>query len=114
MTAYFLIAILLGSLCGYLANVQLRSLANRIVYDIRRDAYLKMDRLSIDYFSKFPAGKITSYITNDIETVRLFYEGVLIPLFQSVILVIGAYIGLFIVNPELATIFLLFIPFLGL
>ena len=58
-----------ASIIGYFASIILMSCANRIVEYIRNKAFDVMQNLPVSYFDDKPAGKVSSRIINDTETL---------------------------------------------
>lgn len=104
--------LVLASFFQYGQRYYLQNAANRIIQKMRNDVFQHISRLPIQYFDNLPAGKVVSRITNDTEAIRELYVAVLANFFTSIIYIIGVYIGLFILNPTLASWCLLLIPIL--
>ncbi|MGY3723932.1 ATP-binding cassette, subfamily B/ATP-binding cassette, subfamily B, tetracycline resistant protein [Granulicatella balaenopterae] len=98
-------------LCGYLGQYTLNKMANYLVKIIRDEVFSHVQKLPVKYFDNLPAGKIVSRITNDTEVVRAqFYNNTLAVILNSTVLVIGAYIAIYLLNPYLALGLLFLIP----
>lgn len=106
--------ILISSVFAYFKTYLLLVYANRIIVNIRRDAFAKVQQLPMKYFVDRPAGKILARITNDTEGIKELYVNVLATAVNSVVFMSGILIALFILNVKLALICLLTIPILYL
>ena len=103
--------IALASIIGYFASIILMSCANRIVEYIRNKAFDVMQNLPVSYFDDKPAGKISSRIINDTETLRSnFYGGILSQAFLSLAQVIIIYVFIFSLNWYIGLALLLLLP----
>ncbi|GAA0328345.1 ABC transporter ATP-binding protein [Bacillus carboniphilus] len=109
--AYFGLLVV-ASFFQYGQRYYLQNAANRIIQKMRNDVFQHISRLPIQYFDNLPAGKVVSRITNDTEAIRELYVAVLANFFTSIIYIIGVFIGLFILNPTLASWCLLLVPIL--
>lgn len=96
----------------FLYRICFLKLGNRVTYDLRRDAFIKIQKMPISYFDEIPAGKIVSRITNDTETVIDLYSQSLVVFTQAAIYFIGIYISLFSLDVTLAAFSMLLIPLL--
>lgn len=104
--------VVISSIFQYGQRFYLQKAANRIVQRMRNDVFSHISRLPIRYFDNLPAGKVVARITNDTEAIRELYVTVLANFFSSTINIIGIFIALFILNPDIGLISLLVIPIL--
>ena len=103
--------IALASIIGYFASITLMSCANRIVEYIRNKAFDVMQNLPVSYFDDKPAGKVSSRIINDTETLRSnFYGGIMSQAFLNLAQVIIIYVFIFSLNWYIGLALLLLIP----
>ena len=64
----------------YIYNTMMvRLVQGGIVVDLRSQAYDKLQRLSFRFFDENASGTLINRITSDVQSVRLFVDGVLIP-----------------------------------
>lgn len=81
----------------------------RLTLDIRKDAFNKLNKLPMKYFTVEPSGKIVTKITSDSEGVRGLYQ-VLFSIITAAISLIMVYVELFKVNWKLSLLTLLATP----
>ncbi|NEW61892.1 ATP-binding cassette domain-containing protein [Granulicatella sp. zg-ZJ] len=74
----FITMTVISSAIGYVATYVMMSCANTIAEHLRNTAYDVMQSLPISYFDNKPAGKISSRIVNDTETLRSQFYGTLL------------------------------------
>ncbi|MCQ9210338.1 ABC transporter ATP-binding protein [Granulicatella seriolae] len=111
LLAFYLFLNLASSLTSIYGRYTLKKVSNRIVKDLRDQVFAHVQKLPIQYFDSLPAGKVVSRITNDTEVLRSqFYESTISTIFNSIILIIGTYTALFLLNPSLTTGLLLIVP----
>ncbi|MCC7085855.1 MAG: ABC transporter ATP-binding protein [Pirellulales bacterium] len=72
--------------------VTLSNLVQRIVIQLRRDVYDKLQRLSFRFFDANQSGSIINRVAGDVQAVRLFIDGVVLQVL-IVALSLGLYIG---------------------
>ncbi len=90
----------------YLSQV----LSQNIAFDLRQDLYAKIQRLSFSYHDRNRTGQLMIRATDDIEKLRLFLgQGLLLAL-QSIILLVGTLIILFVTNFQLTLVVLPLLP----
>ncbi|GAA0371158.1 ABC transporter ATP-binding protein [Bacillus horti] len=112
LLAIYLGLLIFASFFQYGKSYLLQVAANRIIQNIRLDVFQHIQKVPIQYFDNLPAGKVVSRITNDTEAIRELYMKVLAVLFTSVIYMTGVFVALFLLDPTLASITLLVVPFL--
>lgn len=95
------------------ANFAIRG-ASRLAADIRREVFAKIQTFSFANIDDFTTGSLITRITNDITQIQNFTQTLLRGMFRSPIMLIGALIMSFTLNPSLAKVILLVVPVLGL
>ncbi|MGN7799784.1 ABC transporter ATP-binding protein [Leifsonia sp. 22587] len=105
----YLVASLLQWWQGYLLN----ALVMRVVYGLRKDVEAKLNRLPLSYFDTRQRGDLMSRVTNDVDNIQTALQQAFSQLIQSVLMVIGIGIMMFIVSWQLALIALISIPLSG-
>jgi ATP-binding cassette subfamily B protein len=96
----------------YFYRINFLKLGNKVTYDLRQDAFSKLQKLNISYYDRIPAGKIVARVTNDTETIIDLFSRSLIVFTQAFIYFIGIYISLFLLDVRLALISLVVLPIL--
>lgn len=100
----------ISAIFRYAQYILLQSGANHIIQKMRNDVYEHINRLTIRYFDRLPAGKVVSRITNDTEAVRDLFVTVLSQFASSFLTIIGVYVLLFILDWRMALIALCLLP----
>ena len=95
------------------ANFAVRGSA-RLAAGVRCDVFKKIQKFSFTNIDDFTTGSLITRITNDITQVQNFSQTLLRGMFRSPIMLIGAFIMSFILNPSLARVILIVIPFLAI
>ena len=71
---------------SYLMNY----VGQRVIIDIRRDVFEKLQRLSMSFYDKHKTGTIMSYVTNDVNALQsAMVENVVEMFTESVILIVS-------------------------
>ena len=110
---WFMLITVISALTSYSSFLLFAFASNRVSKNIRDQAHEKMQQLPISYFDDKPAGKISARIVNDTEVLRnSFYQNFSNQVLINLLMVIGIYIALFLVSPDVGLALLLLLPFL--
>ena len=104
------IAMMLTGVLG--ANFAIRGAAH-LAAGVRKDTFDKIQTFSFANIDDFSTGSLITRITNDITQIQTFTQTLLRGFFRSPVMLIGALIMSFILNPKLALIILIAVPVLG-
>ncbi|OEH86938.1 hypothetical protein BHU72_01375 [Desulfuribacillus stibiiarsenatis] len=85
----FLGIIVTGFAMGYLQFYLLQYIGQRVVFDIREQAFTHLQKMSISYFDNNPVGRLVTRITNDTENLNELYTSVLVNLFKDLLMIFG-------------------------
>lgn len=108
---YILLAIVYA-IFRYAQFYMLQLGSNRIVQKMRTDVYAQIQKLSISYFDRLPAGKVVSRITNDTEAIRELFVTVVSQFASSIMTLVGIFIIMFALDWRMGTFALIIIPIL--
>ncbi|AAT88268.1 ABC transporter, NBP/MSD fusion protein (pimaricin) [Leifsonia xyli subsp. xyli str. CTCB07] len=108
--AMYIAASLLQWWQGYILN----ALVMRVVYRLRAEIEDKLNRLPLSYFDTRQRGDLMSRVTNDVDNIQTALQQAFSQLIQSVLMVIGIGVMMFIVSWQLALIALISIPLSGI
>ncbi|MGL1893153.1 MAG: ABC transporter ATP-binding protein/permease [Spirochaetaceae bacterium] len=104
---------IIRSVVRYGFFISFEKFSQKIVYELRKDLYKKLQSMDFKYFDKTPNGKIMSMMTGDIEAIRHFFAWIThVSVFHSFIFIF-AIISMFIINPLLTSTLILIVPFIG-
>lgn len=110
LVALYIFSALLVALVRYIMNVSFAKLANKIGYIIRSDVFKHVVSLPVQFFDKYPAGKIVTRITSDTQDIRLLIQILFFDIITTAIFGLGIIISLFWINPFLGLITILSFP----
>ncbi|MDN4613982.1 ABC transporter ATP-binding protein [Leifsonia sp. F6_8S_P_1B] len=108
--AMYVVASLFSWWNGYILN----ALVMRVIYRLRADVESKLNRLPLSYFDTRQRGDLMSRVTNDVDNIQTALQQAFSQLIQSVLMVIGIGIAMFLVSWQLALIALISIPLSGI
>lgn len=107
-----LIAHGLSALFIYTRSYVMHVLGERVILDIRKQVYARLQALSVSYFDSRQTGEIMSRITNDSEVVEEFINHAADTVISDVIKLIAMCAVMFWISTKLALIALAPVPFL--
>ncbi len=86
----------------------------RLAAGVRRDTFAKIQTFSFSNIDDFSTGSLITRITNDITQIQNFAQTLLRGMFRSPVMIIGAMVMSFYLNPSLAAVIFIVVPLLGL
>lgn len=105
----FLLAFI-RSLASYGQQYHMSWLGQRVVMNLRVKIYEHLQRLSLDFYSKWKIGEIMSRSTNDLQVVQNVFVSNIVELLPETITFIGVLIYLFVLNWQLLLMTLITLP----
>ncbi len=109
--AFIALLMLITGVLG--ANFSVRA-STRLAAGIRKEVFQKIQTFSFTDIDEFSTGSLITRITNDITQVQNFAQTLLRGMFRSPVMLIGALIMSFILNPSLAWAILIIVPILAI
>lgn len=114
LAAAYILLHISAVLLNYSQLFLFQKIALNIIQSLRVDVFSKVQRLGLSFFDRTPAGGLISRITNDTESIKELYVSVLATFVQNFIFLIGIFIAMFYLNPQLAFFCLILLPILYL
>ena len=102
--------ILVSLAAGYGHVMTLVIAGQRSMFDVRTELFRHIQKLSLNFYSQNPIGRLVTRVTNDIEALNEMFTAVLVNLVKDVILIVGTAIILFLLNWRLALVSLAVTP----
>lgn len=109
--ALIALAMLITGVLG--ANFSIRA-STRLAAGIRKEVFEKVQTFSFSDIDDFTTGSLITRITNDITQIQNFAQTMLRGMFRSPVMLIGALIMSFVMNPSLAWAILIIVPILAI
>lgn len=101
---------IISSIFNYMQQYIVVSVAQKTVYDMRKDIYEKLNKLPISYFDTHTYGEILSKVTNDIDNISSTLQQSITQLITSVITIIGVVIMMLTISPLMTIVTVFTIP----
>ncbi len=111
---YMLLIAVIMLIAGVLgANFAIRGSA-RLAAGVREDTFCQIQKFSFANIDDFSTGSLITRITNDITQIQNFAQTLLRGFFRSPVMLIGALVMSFSLNPKLAWIIFMVVPVLAI
>jgi len=94
----------------WLQGYVMAGIAQRAVFELRRDVETKLARVPLKYIDGQSRGDLLSRVTNDIDNIGTTLQQGLSQLLSSILAVVGTLIVMFILSPILAVVSLIIVP----
>jgi ATP-binding cassette subfamily B multidrug efflux pump len=101
---------LFSAALGYIQQLIMSDVAQRIVYDMRSDMNRKLHQLPLKYFDSRTHGEIMSRVTNDIDNIANTLQQSITQFITSSCTIIGVLVMMLTISPLLTLITLLTLP----
>ena len=111
---FYMLLIAIGMLIAGVsgAHFAIKGAAN-LAADVRMQTFKQIQKFSFENIDDFSTGSLITRITNDITQIQNFTQTLLRGMFRSPIMLIGAIVMSFKLNPKLALIICVVVPFLA-
>lgn len=98
----------------FLQSILQTMASEKVAFDLRSSLSHKISEQSFSFIQQSNPSKLLTYLTSDVDSVKMFISMGLVSLFSSAFIIVGAGILLFSINSELALTLLTIIPLIGL
>lgn len=100
----------LGALANWGQSYILAGVSQNVVKEIRMDMFSKMELLPLKFFDSKTHGELMSRTTNDVDTISQTLSMSIAQIFSSIITLIGTFVVMLKLSPQLTLITLLTVP----
>ncbi|MGN6594265.1 MAG: ABC transporter ATP-binding protein [Terriglobales bacterium] len=80
----FLLVLGVGFILDFAQTYAMRWVGQKSMYDLRRELFAHLQRLSISFFDQNPAGRLVTRVTNDVEMLNDTISTALVALFDDI------------------------------
>lgn len=105
-----LLTYVLDASISFIQNFIMAELSQKIVLNLRKELFNKLQKLHISYFDTNSHGDTMSRLTNDVDNISLTITQSTIQLISGIIMLIGSFIMMIILSPLLTFASLITIP----
>lgn len=96
----------------YLQGYVMEVMGQYVMFDLRREVFSKLQRLSIAYLDRNPVGRLVTRVTTDVAALNELFTSGLVSIFGEIMLLVGIMAVIFWLNWQLALISLSILPLL--
>ncbi len=111
LTAIFLVIILVNFGINFIQKMIMEFAGYMIMHDLRMKLFAQIQKLSVEFFTKNPVGRLVTRVTNDIQNMHELFTSVISIVFKDLFLLLGIAIVLISMNWRLALISFTVLPF---
>ncbi|MDB5055436.1 MAG: putative transporter ATP-binding protein [Bacilli bacterium] len=101
---------LLSAVFSYIQQYIMAGVAQKTVYDLRKEVDDKLSRLPLKFFDSRTHGEILSRVVNDVDNISSTLQQSLTQLITSVITILGVIVMMLTISPLLTVILVITIP----
>jgi len=101
-----------GFLFGFFHNYIMEMVGQKIMYDMRKQMFTRLQSYSVSFFDKNPVGRLMTRLTNDVDTLNEMFTSGVITIFNDVFVILGIIVILVSLNVKLALITFSVLPLL--
>lgn len=99
-----------SAVCTYIQQFIMAGVAQKTVYDMRRDVKEKLTRLPLKFYDSRTHGEIMSRFTNDMDNIAATLQQSLTQLITSAVTILGVIVMMLTISPLLTLITLVVLP----
>jgi ATP-binding cassette subfamily B multidrug efflux pump len=111
LSGLFAAALLVRLLLEYFQQISMQFTGQRIMFDLRRQIYARLQRLDVQYFDRHPVGRIVTRVTSDVDQLNEFFSAALVTILGDIMILGFVLIVMFQLSPRLTLIMLSILPF---
>lgn len=101
---------LISAVLSYLLAALMVQLSRNVVYRLRKDLYDHLMKLPVRFFDTRAIGDVLSVLSYDVDTVSASLSNDLVQMLASAITVVGSFVMMLTISPQLILIFVVTIP----
>ena len=102
-----------NAICTYVSGFIMTTISQRMCKNLRTQISGKINRVPLKYFDSHPYGDTLSRVTNDVDTIGNSMQQAVSMVVQSVCMLIGVLIAMFVSCWQLALTVLMIVPFMA-
>lgn len=100
----------ISALCMFVQQYIMSAVAQKTVYQLRKEINDKLAKLPLKYYDNHPHGDILSRVTNDIDTISTTLQQSITQIITSIVQILGFIIMMLTISPVLTLIVLVSLP----
>src|SRR5262249_12485967 len=97
---------------GYLQDVLLNTIGQRVMYDLREQIFGKLQSIEVAFYDSNPVGRLITRLTTDVDALNELFTSGIVEVLGDIVLIAGALGMMFYFNWRLAFVSLTVVPLL--
>ncbi len=106
--------LIVSLVCTYLQAMILQKTGQKILSQIRLDVFTHIEKLSHEQLNNIPVGKLVTRTVNDPNAISYMFTNILVTLVKNVMVIVGVFGAMLMLNYALTLMVLCFVPFIVL
>jgi ATP-binding cassette subfamily B protein len=98
---------------AYFQELLLNSVGQRVMYDIRRELYDKLQHQEVAYYDRTPVGRIMTRLTSDVDALNELFTSGIIDLLGDLVMIFAITTMMFLMDWQLSLVALVTVPMLS-
>lgn len=103
--------LIVAMVCTYFQSIILQKTGQKILSGLRMSVFSHIEQLSHNQLNQIPTGKLVTRVTNDTNAISMMFTNVLVNMTKQVLVLVGVLVAMFLLNPGLTLVMLIFVPF---
>jgi len=108
----YLTSLVLAFAVLYVQGFVMQMMGQRIMVDLRRDIYRRLQELPLTFFDRNPVGRLVTRVTNDVDALNELFTAGIVSIIGDVVLLVGIMGVLFWLDWRLALVSFAILPLL--
>ncbi len=110
----FLLASLAAFAVQYTQAIVMQAMGQYIMYDLRKEIFAHLQRLSVQFYDRNPVGRLMTRLTGDVDALNEMFTAGVIAIFGDIAMIFYIVIWMFQVNWKLALVSFAILPLLAI
>jgi len=89
---------------GYYQMNIMQTVGQYIMYDLRKQIFERLQRMSLPFYDRNPVGRLMTRLTNDVDVLNELFTSGVVTIIGDVVTLLGIMIAIVIMNVELAVV----------
>ena len=106
--------LIVSLICTYVQAMILQKTGQKILSAIRQDVFTHIESLSHEQLNDLPVGKLVTRVSNDPNAISFMFTNILVTMAKNVMVIIGVFGAMLLLNYALTLMVLCFVPFVVL
>ena len=112
MFILYMVVLVISSVMNYFNTMILQKAGQKIVLNIRKDVFVKIENMAISQINTTPVGKLVTRVTSDVNTVNELFTNVIINLIKYILTIVFVIVMMFFISIKLTLYILCIVPVL--